>query len=45
MPLALQKNVDIKENVSADKTYYVSRIFFEVEFIFAIKQNANLQEG
>ena len=42
MPLALQKNVDIKENVSADKTYYGSTIFFEVAFLFAMKQNANL---
>ena len=42
MPLALQKNVDIKENVSADKTYYGSAIFFEVAFLFAMKQNANL---
>ena len=36
------KNVDIKENVSADKTYYGSAIFFEVAFLFAMKQNANL---
>ena len=35
MPLALQKNVDIKENVSADKTHYGSRILFEVAFSFA----------
>ena len=43
MPLALQKNVDIKENVSADKTHYGFRILFDVAFSFA-KKNVLISE-
>ena len=37
-----KKNVDIKENVSADKTHYGSRILFEVA---SSKKNVDIKEN